>query len=89
MKDRIPLPLGRGGRHFTNQELKDHIAYFGDSLGEMQEAKRLGITGIGRTTSYPARKMKKAGATEIVRGRKGVSGRILASFSLRRTFHGK
>lgn len=70
-------------------ELPKHVAYFGDSLGEMQEAKRLGITGIGRTTSYSAKEMKKAGAQKIVRGGKGKTGQLVTFISLRRVFRHK
>jgi len=45
-----------------------HFAYFGDSRGEMENAKKIGIFGIGRTTSYPAGKMRLAGARRIVHG---------------------
>jgi phosphoglycolate phosphatase-like HAD superfamily hydrolase len=51
-----------------HEDYGKHFVYFGDSTGEMENAKKIGIIGVGRTTTYPARKMRKAGAKRIVPG---------------------
>jgi phosphoglycolate phosphatase-like HAD superfamily hydrolase len=50
------------------KDFKKHFVYFGDSKTDMINAKKIGIIGIGRTTSYSAKEMKEAGAKKIVYG---------------------
>ena len=59
----LALQFGIGSGH-----LKNRVAFYGDSLGEMQAARKAGIIAIGRTTSYSQHAMRKAGAHAVVVG---------------------
>lgn len=50
------------------EEAGKHIVYYGDSKEEMRIAKKLGIIGVGRTTSYSGFGMWLAGAKRIIPG---------------------
>ncbi|GEM_PF-3397491 len=43
-----------------------HLVYFGDSKGEMQAARKIGIFAVGRATTKSARQLKLAGAHKVV-----------------------
>lgn len=63
--------------HIPSAEISKHFIFYGDSLGEMNAARKIGIPAIGRVTSYSFSKMKKAGARHIVLGRGAVAkGRL-------------
>lgn len=72
LAQRFGIPQSKIGKHFV---------YLGDSKSEMENARKIGITGIGRTTSYSARAMKKAGAKFIIPG-KGLQAKLHLRFYL-------
>ncbi len=67
------------------RELAKHFVFYGDSLGEMKSARKIGILAIGRTTSYSARKMRASGAQKIVAGiGRRARGRLHRHLSIRK-----
>ncbi len=57
------------------QDFGKHFVYLGDSLGEMENARRIGVNAVGRTTTRSARKMRKSGAKRIIPG-KGLRAKL-------------
>ncbi len=68
---KIPVHVSLLVRRFKipRNQIARQIVFYGDSLGEMQQARRAGILAIGRTTSYSAAQMRRAGAQRLVVGK--------------------
>lgn len=64
--------------HFEKlKKLRKKIYFIGDGLADMEIAKKKKIIGIGVATTFPAKKLKQAGAKYVFNGIKNIPLKIL------------
>lgn len=61
-----PAHIQRFKEHCGDSFFEQRALYLGDGTGDMQLAKKCGITAIGVTATLPAQKLRDAGAVYII-----------------------